>query len=572
MTTTPQQPEGTEPEAQNTPAEASTEQNIPAREAESTGAAAGSPQPTQSYPASDAQTDRITDVAAATEQPAAVEQTTNTASPASPAAAEPVAPVAPVPPVVPAQAHAHQAQHAAAAPAAAGESFGAQGAPYSTPAGAASDSVYSAATPSPYQSGQPRATATKRTGGRAGLLLAGLAIGALVGGGAGAGVSALVANTSSSSSGSSSTVQTQNLTVNDSDNVTRATAIAAVASPSVVTLSVQGGSANGSSGSGSGSGVVLSEDGYVLTNNHVVTLDGQLSDPTIRVTASDGKIYNASIVGTDPVYDLAVVKLEGATGLKPMEFADSDKLNVGDTAVAIGAPLGLAGTVTDGIVSALNRSITVASSAVPDSADAQDSDSGSGTEGSPFEGWGFNLPGQEQQTQSASTTISLAVVQTDAAINPGNSGGALVNSDGQLIGVNVAIASAGSSSSDSSSGSIGVGFAIQSNVAKRIADEIIASGSATHALLGATVDNAANLATSTTVGAVLGDLTSGGAAEKAGLKSGDIITSFNGHPISNATDLTAQVRALAAGATAEISYVRNGEEHTAEATLGTLNL
>src|SRR5690606_16297049 len=273
----------------------------------------------------------------------------------------------------------------------------------------------------------------------------------------------------------------QNITVNDTSDVTRATAIAATASPSVVTLAVQ--SANSG---GSGSGIVLSEDGYVLTNNHVVTLDGKIPDPQIQVTANDGKLYSASIVGTDPVYDLAVIKLEGASGMTPMEFADSDKLNVGDMAVAIGAPLGLAGTVTDGIVSALNRSITVASSAVPEDSTQED-----GSE-SPYDVWGFNLPGEENSDPQTQSVISLAVIQTDAAINPGNSGGALVDSEGKLIGVNVAIASAGSAQSSDQSGSIGVGFAITANVAKRIADEIIENGEATHGLLGASVGDASS--------------------------------------------------------------------------------
>ncbi|RLP70095.1 PDZ domain-containing protein [Mycetocola reblochoni] len=587
MTTTPQQPEGTEPDPQNgstTPGEGTSR----APEADS-----AAPAPSGGTPDSIDAAQQGTNSDAVRRDEASPSGSASAAADASPvsvtganaadanAAADAVGTPAETPsgssdhqPTVPVASGASEQPTAPVPPAA----HPAVGAPYNTHAAPAHAGAYGEPAPSPYASDAAADTTTTTTTKRSGkgrLLLAGLAIGALVGGGAGAGVSALIGG-ATASGGSGSSVQTQNLTVNDTDNVTRATAIAAVASPSVVTLSVQGGStSSGSSSGGSGSGIVLSEDGYILTNNHVVTLDGQLSDPTIRVTAADGKIYNASIVGTDPVYDLAVVKLEDASGLTPMTFADSDKLNVGDTAVAIGAPLGLAGTVTDGIVSAINRSITVASSAVPDSSSDQDSDSGDGSEGeSPFDGWGFNLPGQEQQTQSASQTISLAVVQTDAAINPGNSGGALVNSDGELIGVNVAIASAGSSSSESesSSGSIGVGFAIQANVAKRVADEIIADGAATHGLLGATVSDAANSSTSTTVGAELQEVTSGGAAEKGGLRGGDVITAFNGHPISNGTDLTAQVRALAAGAEASVTYVRNGSEGTADVTLGELDL
>ncbi|HTL41515.1 MAG TPA: PDZ domain-containing protein, partial [Pseudolysinimonas sp.] len=170
-------------------------------------------------------------------------------------------------------------------------------------------------------------------------------------------------------------------------------------------------------------------------------------------------------------------------------------------------------------------------------------------------------------TQSA--TISLPVVQTDAAINPGNSGGALVNSEGQLIGVNVAIASAGGNSGGGQTGSIGVGFAIPANLAKRVADEIIATGSATHGLLGATVKNATS-DTSDTVGAEINDVTGGGAAETAGLKPGDVITEFNGVPITSSTDLTAQVRALAAGTSTSLTYVRDGKANTADVKLGQL--
>jgi putative serine protease PepD len=406
-------------------------------------------------------------------------------------------------------------------------------------------------------------TPTQKSGRRrpsVGLLVAGLAIGALVGGATGAGTAALLMENDGTTVSSGAT-GSQNVTINDTSDVTRATAIAATASPSVVTLAVQS-----SDSGGSGSGIVLSEDGYVLTNNHVVTLDGKLSDPQIQVTANDGKLYSATIVGTDPVYDLAVIKLENASGMTPMEFADSDKLNVGDTAVAIGAPLGLAGTVTDGIVSALNRSITVASSAVPEESAEED-----GTE-SPYDVWGFNLPGEEETDPQTQSVISLAVIQTDAAINPGNSGGALVDSDGKLIGVNVAIASAGSTQSTDQSGSIGVGFAITANIAKRVSDEIIANGEASHGLLGASVGDASSAEDSPVVGALISDVSSGGAAADAGLEKGDIVTNFDGHPVTGATDLTAQVRALAANATAEVTYVRDGKTKTVEVTLGELVL
>ncbi|WP_336645082.1 S1C family serine protease [Microbacterium sp. USHLN186] len=407
------------------------------------------------------------------------------------------------------------------------------------------------------QSAQPGA---KRGGAPvkvAGLILAA----ALVGGTAGFGGS-MIGDAVLDRPASQSAVGPQSVTVNNPGSVNETTAIASEVLPSVVTIEVAG-----SNESGSGSGVVLDKEGHVLTNTHVVTLGGAVADPTIRVTTADGRIYEASVVGTDPIYDLAVIKLKDPKDLTPIEFADSAKLNVGDTAVAVGAPLGLSNSVTTGIVSALNRSIQVASSALPDNG-APQPDQGEGGSGSnPFQ---FDIPGMG--SQQAKQSISIAVVQTDAAINPGNSGGALVDSKGRLIGVNVAIATAGGSSSGGEAGSIGLGFAIPSNIAQRVADEIIQDGTATHGLLGATVRDASSVQNATVAGAVIDTPTSGGAAAKAGLKRGDIVTEFNGVPITSASDLTAQVRAAAAGSDAELSYVRGGKTYTAEVTLGELQL
>ncbi|MCJ1696189.1 trypsin-like peptidase domain-containing protein [Rathayibacter caricis] len=378
-------------------------------------------------------------------------------------------------------------------------------------------------------------------------------MGAVVGGVAGAGVFGLWSASNGSATRVVSAGGGQTITVNNAEDATTATAVAAKATPSVVTIAVSGGSS-----AGTGSGIVLSDDGYVLTNTHVVTLDGGVADAAVTVTTSDGRIFDATIVGTDPTLDLAVIKLTDASDLTPITFADSSEINVGDTAVAIGAPLGLSGTVTDGIVSALNRSIQVASSAAPDDS----GDSSSGSTDSPFN---FDIPGQAPQTQ-ATSTISLPVIQTDAAINPGNSGGALLDSDGELIGVNVAIASAGSSSSGDQSGNIGVGFAVPSAVAERVAKEIIENGSATHGLLGASVTDS----TEDVLGAAIREVTSGGAAEAAGLRAGDIVTGIDGTPITNASDLTAQVRARAAEADVQITYVRSGQSYELDATLGTM--
>lgn len=405
--------------------------------------------------------------------------------------------------------------------------------------------------------------ATKRSSLPVAPMLAALAVGALVGGVAGGGVTAGVL----ASTNSSSVVQAQPaaITVNDAEDATVVTGVVASTMPSVVTLQVQGGGT-----AGNGSGVILSEDGYVLTNNHVATLEGATSDPAIRVTLSDGRIFDAELIGSDPIADLAVVKLEGASDLPPIEFADSDALNVGDRAIVIGAPLGLAGSVSDGIVSALNRSITVRSSAVPEEIAEQPQTET--PEGDTFDFWDFDIPGPEDAPNnggaSASQTISLPVIQTDAAINPGNSGGALLDDQGRLIGIVVALASTGGQ--NGAAGSIGVGFSIPSNFAQRVANELIEDGTASHGLLGANVTDSINDAGSDVIGALVDSVTPGGAADLAGIRSGDVITTFNGVPITGAVDLTAQVRTLAAGDTAEVVFVRSGNAQSVTVTVGEL--
>ena len=337
------------------------------------------------------------------------------------------------------------------------------------------------------------------------------------------------------------------IVVNNAESVNWVTAAAAVASPSVVTVNV-----SSSQSAGNGSGEFLTADGYILTNTHVVTLDGESASVNIEVKTYDGKIYKARVIGTDPTNDLAVIKVDAPVEFTPIKFADSSKLNVGDNVVAIGAPLGLAQTVTKGIVSALNRTIQVANSAAPSNGSKND---------------GF---GGLQFFNGTGSSINLSVIQTDAAINPGNSGGALVDDKGRLIGVNVAIANAGSTGQ---SGSIGVGFAIPSNIAKRIASEIIKTGSASHALLGAMVSDATNSSNqaSFSIGAKVEKLTPGGAAEKGGVQVGDVIVKFNGSAISSASELTAAVRQLAANTKATLDLIRGGKTVTLEVTLGNAN-
>lgn len=389
------------------------------------------------------------------------------------------------------------------------------------------------AVPSPAQQTKLKKPKTgMRRGAVVGLALAVAAVSSLVGAGA--------AVLTSSVYSAPATVM-----VNNTESVNWVTAAAAVASPSVVTVNV-----SSAQGGGNGSGQFLTEDGYILTNTHVVTLDGATANVKIEVRTSDGKVYPAKIVGTDPTNDLAVIKVDSVTKFKPIKFADSSKINVGDNVLAIGAPLGLEQTVTKGIVSALNRTIQVASAAAPSN--------GSGLND------GF---GGLQFYSGSGDYINLAVIQTDAAINPGNSGGALVNERGELIGINVAIASAGSSSS---AGSIGVGFAIPSNIANRIANEIMKTGSASHGLLGAMVSDATNSedSASFSIGAKVEELTPGGAAEKAGLLPGDVVVKFNGMAVTSAGELTAAVRSLPAGTKTTLELVRAGETLKLSVVLG----
>jgi putative serine protease PepD len=247
-------------------------------------------------------------------------------------------------------------------------------------------------------------------------------------------------------------------------------------------------------------------------------------------------MYDATVVGTDATSDLAVVKLKGATDLKPATFADSDKVQVGDLAVAIGAPLGLSNTVTNGIISATNRAVATGS------------------------------------TQNDSTVLDA--LQTDAAINPGNSGGALVNASGEVIGINTAIASvaSGSSSQDAQSGNIGVGFAIPSDTAKRIAEQIVATGKATHAVLGVS----ARTATSgdnpeAGTGAQVVQVQQGGPAAGAGLQTGDVITAVGDRIVTSSVDLTAAVRSTPPGRTVTLTLERGGNPQKVQVTLGETN-
>lgn len=400
-------------------------------------------------------------------------------------------------------------------------------------------SVYSGVTDS-YLRAQLRAENADKKRARAlgAFVTAALLVGGLLGGTAGGAFA--IWNLSSRGLVSPGVQSPQTITINAPAKASKITAVAAAAMPSVVTIEVAG-----VSGAGSGSGIIISEDGYVMTNAHVVSIGNQ--EPSLRVTTWDGRLLNAEVVGRDILSDIAVIKIDSDGPFAVMAFGDSDNLNVGDETIAIGAPLGLFGTVTSGIVSAINRSITVGASSAPGEEDGQ---------------FDFDLPGGV----SIGQTISLPVIQTDAAINPGNSGGALLNTAGELIGVNVAIASTGGQGS----GSIGLGFAIPSNFAVRVANELIESGIASHGLLGALVTDASSVASSTVTGAYIDSVTPGGAADRAGIRAGDVVTRFNGLPITNRIDLTAQVRVLPGGSGATLTYVRAGNTYTVEVTLGEL--
>ena len=312
------------------------------------------------------------------------------------------------------------------------------------------------------------------------------------------------------------------------------TSIAAVAKaimPSVVSIEVKTATAGGE-----GSGVILSADGLILTNNHVVAIGGG-GGGTVTVKFSDGKTANAVIKGTDPTTDLAVIQAQGVSGLTPASLGDSDKLQVGDGVLAIGSPLGLEGSVTSGIVSALDRTLTEA----PEE------------QQQPQFPWGMG----QQQPQSQGNTIG-GMIQTDAAINPGNSGGALVNTSGQVVGINTAIATSGSSS-----GNIGVGFAIPINTAKLVSDQLIKTGKATHAFLGVSVADAVGGAS----GAVVSSITAGSPAEKAGLQEGDLITKINDKVVDSAEALVGTIRSSRPGDKVTITFTRAGKENTITAAL-----
>ena len=343
-------------------------------------------------------------------------------------------------------------------------------------------------------------------------LVAGLLAG-LLGGAGGYLLASRSSSTSVLSPGTTLPQSTASLSTRPSGSVA---AVAKAVIPSVVSISVTTGQ-----GGDTGSGVILRSDGYVLTNNHVIAAAAGGAG-RIEVAFSDGTTKPATIVGRDTSYDLAVVKV-AATGLPAATLGNSSNVVVGDEAIAIGSPLGLQGTVTSGIISALNRPVTAG---------------GSGE------------------------SSFINAIQTDAAINPGNSGGPLVDAQGKVIGINSAIASLGESSG-SQSGSIGLGFAIPINQAKRIAEELISTGRSTHPVIGVTLDQRYSGG-----GVRIASVTPGGPADGAGLKTGDVVTAVNGRPVAGPTELVVAIRANNPGDKITLTVRSGSGTRDVELTLG----
>jgi putative serine protease PepD len=286
--------------------------------------------------------------------------------------------------------------------------------------------------------------------------------------------------------------------------------IADAALPSVVAIATD---------TGTGSGFIVSDDGYVVTNNHVIA-DAAASGGDVVVTLHDGREEPAVIVGRSPAYDLAVLDLD-LTGLPALPLGSSSDVTVGDPVVAVGSPLGLDGTVTSGIVSAVNRPVTAG--------------------------------GQGEASY-------MNAVQTDAAINPGNSGGPLLDAAGRAIGVNSSIATLGAFGGQS--GSIGLGFAIPIDQAKRTAEQIIREGEASYPIIGASLD-----VQSQQRGATIGALVANGPAEQAGLAEGDVVVAIDADSVRTAEELIVAIRSRQPGDTVELTYLRDGQKGSVTVTL-----
>jgi putative serine protease PepD len=346
---------------------------------------------------------------------------------------------------------------------------------------------------------------------------AALVVGGVIGG-------VIVAATKSSASPAPSS--TSSSTGSAQVSVCNVVSVANEVMPSVVTIS-----ASGRGGGGTGSGEIIRSGGYILTNNHVIAIAA--NGGSVEVLFADGQSAPATITGRDPLTDLAVLKTETAPKLPVIPMGTSSTVKVGEATVVLGAPLGLYGTVTSGIVSALDRTIQV--------------------------------PAEDDKT-----ALLVGAIQTDAAINPGNSGGAMTNCAGQLIGVPTAGATVPSPSGESSGGSIGLGFAIPVDLAKTISDEIIATGSVTHAYFGlgaVPIPPAAAAEGGVPPGLFVQSVAPGGPAAQAGLRQGDVITKINGQAATSTLQLQELTLTKRPGDTVELEYWRNGQTTMANVTL-----
>ncbi|MEU3464380.1 trypsin-like peptidase domain-containing protein [Streptomyces sp. NPDC006733] len=362
-------------------------------------------------------------------------------------------------------------------------------------------------------------------GGRALPLIAGAALIALLAGGIGGAAGVYAERHSAPESEPVTLPQASEVSADRArDSVA---GIAARTLPGVVYIHVKG-----SAGEDTGTGFVLDTRGHILTNNHVVGSAGKGAD--IQVTFTGGQRSTAKVVGVDSGYDLAVIEVGGVSGLRPLVFGNSDSVRVGDPVVAIGAPYGLEGTVTAGIISATRRPVTAAG------------------------------------TADGSEVSYVDALQTDAPINPGNSGGPLVDGQGRVIGINSAIRAADDGGpAGGQGGSIGLGFAIPANQAKRVAEELINTGRATHPVIGVSVDMAYE-GDGARVGGKAGTaaVTPGGPGDRAGITSGDVVTAVDGERVHRGEELIVKIRSHRPGDRLTLTLVRDGSERTVELTLG----